>query len=209
MIQAPHRERAPTQTAPPSAHVGGWPLLATSYCPGAQRSGPAFATRSRRSTRMSVGDATAGSGNLFVKCKAWAPQRDKMRTLGRPASRNTRGPLGQAIVEGRGNGGGAGLPEKHESGMFGAFDHEATPEDEEGGRIVKARRARQPPLKNVPFLCFFSFVFSFVSSVLSSAAQGEGDKGAPLGRRCRSGTRFWSCKRQYCCCHGLCGRINN
>ena len=53
------------------------------------------------------------------------------------------GPLGQATVEGWDNGGGVGIPKKHESGMFGVF--EATSEDEEGDDREGKEGGPSPP----------------------------------------------------------------
>ena len=64
--------------------VRRWLADAISYCPGMWRSGPTFATRSRRSTRTSAGGVTAGSGSR-------APPLRQMQGMGPAAGEDMEG----------------------------------------------------------------------------------------------------------------------
>ena len=63
--------------------------------------------------------------HLFARCKAGAPQREKMWGDRGKACRWKHPRAPSAALEGRGSGGGAGLPEEHKSRTLG--DSEAAP----------------------------------------------------------------------------------
>ena len=68
---------------------------------------------------------------------------------------------------------------------------------------MKAKKAGQDPVKCI-FSSFFPLFFLYP---IFFGRQREGEKGALLGGRYRSGSGLWSCKKKHYCCHGRSGHM--